>query len=90
MLRRLDATIGQRGRPDMIVSDNGTEYTSSALLGRADETGVDWQYIAPGKLQQNGFNESVNGQLTASDPDPFDLVQADLVGSAVVELRGAG
>jgi len=61
--RELDAIIGQRGRPDMIVSDNGTEYTSNAILGWADETGVDWHYIAPGKPQQNGFNESFNGRL---------------------------
>jgi putative transposase len=61
--RELDAIIGQRGRPDMIVSDNGTELTSNAILGWADETGVDWHYIAPGKPQQNGFNESFNGRL---------------------------
>ena len=61
--RELDAIIGQRGRPDTIVSDNGTEYTSNAILGWADETGVGWHYIAPGKPQQNGFNESFNGRL---------------------------
>ncbi len=61
--RELDAIIAQRGRPDMIVSDNGTEYTSNAILGWADETGVGWHYIAPGKPQQNGHNESFNGRL---------------------------
>lgn len=61
--RELDAIIARRGRPDMIVSDNGTEYTSNAILGWADETGVGWHYIAPGKPQQNGYNESFNGRL---------------------------
>ncbi len=61
--RELDVIIGQRGRPDMIVSDNGTEYTSNAILGWADQAGVGWHYIAPGKPQQNGFNESFNGRL---------------------------
>jgi putative transposase len=61
--RELDAIISQRGRPDTIVSDNGTEYTSNAILGWADDTGVGWHYIAPGKPQQNGFNESFNGRL---------------------------
>ena len=61
--RELDAIIARRGRPDMIVSDNGTEYTSNAILGWAEETGVDWHYIAPGKPQQNGYNESFNGRL---------------------------
>ena len=61
--RELDAIIAQRGRPDMIVSDNGTEYTSNAILGWADDAGVGWHYIAPGKPQQNGHNESFNGRL---------------------------
>lgn len=62
--RELDAIIAQRGRrPETIVSDNGTEYTSNAILGWADETGVGWHYIAPGKPQQNGHNESFNGRL---------------------------
>ena len=61
--RELDAIIARRGRPDMIVSDNGTEYTSNAILGWADETGVGWHYIAPGKPQQNGYNQSFNGRL---------------------------
>jgi putative transposase len=30
--RELDDVISQRGRPAIIVSDNGTEYTSNAIL----------------------------------------------------------
>ena len=30
--RELDAAIGNRKRPAMIVSDNGTEFTSMAIL----------------------------------------------------------
>ena len=37
--------------------------TSNAILAWSDETGVGWHYIAPGKPQQNGFNESFNGRL---------------------------
>src|SRR5690606_222277 len=61
--RELDNIIRQRGRPATIVSDNGTEFTSNAILSWADETGVGWHYIAPGKPQQNGHNESFNGRL---------------------------
>ena len=62
--RELDAIIARRGRrPDTIVSDNGTEYTSNAILTWADDSGVGWHYIAPGKPQQNGHNESFNGRL---------------------------
>lgn len=61
--RELDAIIVRRGRPTGIVSDNGTELTSNAILGWADRTGVRWHYIAPGKPQQNGFIESFNGRM---------------------------
>jgi putative transposase len=50
--RELDLLVGQRGKPTGIVSDNGTELTSNAILGWADRTGVRWHYIAPGKPQQ--------------------------------------
>ena len=61
--RELDSIMQCRGRPAMIVSDNGTELTSNAILAWADRTGVGWHYIAPGKPQQNGFVESFNGRL---------------------------
>lgn len=47
----------------MIVSDNGTELTSNAMLRWQARTGVLWHYIAPGKPQQNGFVESFNGRF---------------------------
>ena len=47
----------------MVVSDNGSELTSNAILSWADETRVGWHYIAPGKPMQNGFIESFNGKL---------------------------
>lgn len=61
--RELDALITARGRPATIVSDNGTELTSNAILTWADESRVDWHYIAPGKPIQNAFVESFNGRL---------------------------
>ncbi len=47
----------------MIVSDNGSEFTSNAILSWADQNRVEWHYIAPGKPMQNGFIESFNGRL---------------------------
>ena len=47
----------------MIVSDNGTELTSHAILRWQEEREVLWRYIAPGKPQQNGFVESFNGRF---------------------------
>ena len=47
----------------MLVSDNGTELTSSAILRWSQEHRIGWHYIAPGKPTQNAFTESFNGQL---------------------------
>ena len=61
--RELDRIAELRGRPAMIVSDNGTELTSHAILRWQEESGVLWHYIAPGKPQQNGLVESFNGRF---------------------------
>ena len=47
----------------MIVSDNGTEFTSNAILTWVEGAGVQWHYIAPGKPMQNGYVESFNGRM---------------------------
>ena len=61
--RELDRVVELRGRPCMIVSDNGTEFTSNAMLSWASDKGVEWHFIAAGKPMQNGFVESFNGRL---------------------------
>jgi putative transposase len=35
--RELDAIMAERGKPAAIVSDNGTELTSNAILGWAEQ-----------------------------------------------------
>jgi len=47
----------------MIVSDNGTEFTSNAILAWAKDHRVEWHYIAPGRPMQNGYIESFNGRM---------------------------
>jgi putative transposase len=61
--RELDRIAAQRGYPGMIVSDNGTELTSHAILRWQQKHGAHWHYIAPGKPMQNGFAESFIGCL---------------------------
>ena len=63
VVRELQALCEQRGYPKTIVSDNGTELTSTAVLKWVQETGIDWHYIQPGKPTQNAFIESFNGRL---------------------------
>lgn len=48
--RELDKVIEARGVPKMIVSDNGTELTSKALLTWANDRQIDWHYITPGRI----------------------------------------
>ena len=61
--RELDAIVAVRSKPLMIVSDNGTELTSIAILRWQEERGVGWHYIAPGKPVQNAFVESLIGRF---------------------------
>ena len=61
--RELNELIKHRGRPNTIVSDNGTELTSTAVLKWCQETNIQWHYIQPGKPMQNAFVESFNGSF---------------------------
>ena len=74
--RELDTLIAVRGRPTMVVSDNGTELTSMAMLRWSQDRQVEWHYIAPGKPTQNAFIESFNGRLRDEflDREEFESV----------------
>ena len=61
--RVLSRVAGERGLPDAIMVDNGTEFTSKAMLKWSQETEVRLAFIEPGKPTQNGFIESFNGKL---------------------------
>ena len=63
VVRELIELIAERGKPGMIVSDNGTELTSNAVLAWCDDAKVEWHYTAPGKPTQNAFVESFNGRM---------------------------
>ena len=45
--RELTAIIARRGKPGLIVSDHGTEFTSNAMLAWSEEANVPWHFIAP-------------------------------------------
>jgi len=63
VVRELEALIARRGKPGVIVSDNGTEFTSTAVLKFTQDHKLDWRYIAPGKPTQNAFAESFQGRM---------------------------
>ena len=62
VVRELERLGLERGTPQIIVSDNGTELTSVAVLRWAIDR-VAWHYIQPGKPVQNAFIESFNSRL---------------------------
>ena len=63
VINAFDEIIQERGKPRMILSDNGTEFTSNKVFSWQKEREIKWEYIEPGKPQQNGTIESFNGKL---------------------------
>jgi len=64
VVRELDRIAERRGCfPKLIVSDNGPELTAQVVLKWAAAHNIDWHYITPGKPQENGFTESLNGKI---------------------------
>lgn len=61
--RVLDAAAARTGWPEVIVMDNGPEFTGKALDQWAWERGVKLHFIDPGKPVQNAFVESFNGKF---------------------------
>jgi putative transposase len=67
--RELSALIEWRGKPGMMVSDNGMELTSSAILKWCAENKIAWHCTASGKPMQSGFVESFNGRMRDEFPN---------------------
>lgn len=61
--RVLDRIASQRGLPEAIVVDNGSEFRGRALAAWSEERGVRLEFIQPGKPVQNAYIESFNGRL---------------------------
>lgn len=56
--------LKRRGRkPEAIVIDNGTEFTSQVMDQWAYENQVQLHFITPGRPMENGFIESFNGKF---------------------------
>lgn len=61
--RFLSQLVEQRGKPEGITCDNGTEFTSKAMFFWSKETAIKLHFIQPGKPTQNAFVESLNGKF---------------------------
>lgn len=69
----------------MIVSDHGTEFTSNATLDSSKDHKVEWHYVAPGKLMQNGNVESFNGRMRGELLNESQFFGLDHARSAIAE-----
>jgi len=63
VLEHLAELFVNKGVPDYIRSDNGSEFTAEAVRDWLERLGVKTAYIEPGSPWENGYNESFNGKL---------------------------
>jgi len=63
VLCRLAEFFVRRGVPGHIRSDNGPEFTATAVRDWLRRVGVKTLFIEPGSPWENGYNESFNGKL---------------------------
>ncbi len=59
----LERVIAERGRPTILMMDNGPEFVGRALDSWAYGQGIQLHSIEPGKPNQNAYVESFNGRL---------------------------
>ena len=63
VIEQLAELFVQRGTPDYIRSDNGSEFTADVVRGWLGRLGVKTLFIEPGSPWENGYIESFNGKL---------------------------
>jgi len=63
VLERLAALFVERGVPDSIRSDNGSEFTARLVRSWLQRLGVKTLFIEPASPWENGYVESFNGRF---------------------------
>jgi putative transposase len=59
----LSQVIAERGVPESITADNGSEFSGKAMDAWSYQYGVHLEFIRPGKPVDHGYVESFNGRL---------------------------
>jgi len=82
IIRTLERVILDRGKPNIILTDNGPEFTSKDLELWAKDNEIQIQFIQPGRPMQNGYIERFNRIYRESILDAylfFDLEQVRIL-----------
>jgi putative transposase len=76
VLERLSDLFVRRAVPDHVRSDNGPEFTATAVRDWLKSVGVRTLFIEPGSPWENGYIESFNGKLRDEllDREIFDTL----------------
>ena len=65
VVRVLNAIVRERGQPETIKTDNGSEFITKVMDKWAYEREVELDFSRPGKPTDNAFAESFNGKVRA-------------------------
>ena len=63
VIYELSELFVERGAPDFLRSDNGSEFTAQPVCEWLQRLGVKTLFIEPGSPWENGYVESINGKL---------------------------
>ncbi len=79
IIRTLERVILDRGKPNIIRTDNGPEFTSKDLELWARDHEIQIQFIQPGRPMQNGYIERFNRIYRESILDAYIFFELDQV-----------
>jgi putative transposase len=79
IIRTLERVILDRGKPNIIRTDNGPEFTSKDLELWARDNEIHIQFIQPGRPMQNGYIERFNRIYRESILDAYLFFELDQV-----------
>jgi putative transposase len=83
----LDHLIEIEGKPNAIISDNGTEFTAHEFKAWAERKGIQLFYIRPGRPVENGMIESFNGRVRDECLNPSDFTSLEDAGDQLEKWR---
>ena len=87
VVRVLDALVAERGTPQTIKVDNGSEFISKAMDQWAYEHGVELDFSQPGTPTDNAKVESFNGRFRQECLNEHWFLSLDDARSKIADWR---